>query len=211
MTTYMPLKLVSNYNSEFMQEIINQINVTLEDIESSSTIEIEFDNESNYTRYQFQNNKLHIKNILPNLISLLGIEDGVDIFICVFNEGFYEVLTSFIDPLNLDNQFEEYKIALTNYLFTPNGKLRDILLFKLHTDKYIVLDERKYRNISVNTLFGSIQKSINYKFHTESNSFIDSLDNMLDRAFTIKNGLERKNYVSPKQFSSLYSKKEWCQ
>ncbi|RIL82775.1 hypothetical protein BUY33_11435, partial [Staphylococcus cohnii] len=70
----MTLKLISKYNSEFMQDIINQINISLEDIEGSSTIEVEFDNEGNYTRYQFQNNKLYIKNILPNLIYLLGID-----------------------------------------------------------------------------------------------------------------------------------------
>ena len=57
----MTLKLILKYNSEFIQDIINQINISLEDIEGSSTIEVEFDNEGNYTRYQFQNNKLYIK------------------------------------------------------------------------------------------------------------------------------------------------------
>ena len=61
----MTLKLISKYDSEFIQDIINQINITLENIEDSSTIEVLFDNEGNYTRYQFQNNKLYIKNILP--------------------------------------------------------------------------------------------------------------------------------------------------
>lgn len=122
----MTLKLISKYNSEFMQDIINQINISLEDIEGSSTIEVEFDNEGNYTRYQFQNNKLHIKNILPNLIDLLGIDDGVDNFMRGFNEGFYEVLTRFMDASNLDDQFEEYKNAILAYLFTSKGKLRDM-------------------------------------------------------------------------------------
>lgn len=57
----MTLKLISKYNSEFMQDIIKQINISLEDIEGSSSIEVEFDNKGNYTRYQFQNNKLYIK------------------------------------------------------------------------------------------------------------------------------------------------------
>lgn len=61
MITYMTLKLISKYDSEFIQDIINQINITLENIEDSSTIEVLFDNEGNYTRYQFQNNKLYIK------------------------------------------------------------------------------------------------------------------------------------------------------
>lgn len=50
----MTLKLISKYNSEFMQDIIKQINISLEDIEGSSSIEVEFDNKGNYTRYQFQ-------------------------------------------------------------------------------------------------------------------------------------------------------------
>ena len=64
----MTLKLISKYNSEFMQDIIKQINISLEDIQGSSSIEVEFDNEGNYPRYQFQNNKLYIKNILLSII-----------------------------------------------------------------------------------------------------------------------------------------------
>ncbi|NGG19247.1 hypothetical protein G0V77_11705, partial [Staphylococcus aureus] len=137
----MTLKLISKYNSEFMQDIIKQINISLEDIEGSSSIEVEFDNKGNYTRYQFQNNKLYIKNVLSNLIDLLGIEYGVDTFMRGFNEGFYEVLTSFMDASNLDDQFEEYKNAIFTYLFTSKGKLKEHVLLKLHNDGSIALDD----------------------------------------------------------------------
>lgn len=208
MTTYMTLKLFSQYNSEFVQDIINQINVTLENIEDSSIIEVIFDNESNYTRYKFQNNKLHIKNILPNLIDLLGIENGVDTFMRGFNEGFYEVLTSFIDASNLDDQFEEYKNAIYTYLFTSKGKLKEHVLLKLHNDNSITHDDTTFKRATVNAIFG-YKNDITFKFYDENNSNITSLDNMLNAAFKIKNGLERKSYDDPKPFSSSYSQQEW--
>ena len=148
----MTLKLISKYDSEFIQDIINQINITLENIEDSSTIEVLFDNEGNYTRYQFQNNKLYIKNILPNLIDLLGIGDGVDTFMRGFNEGFYEVLTSFMDASNLDDQFEEYKNAIYTYLFTSKGKLKEHVLLKLHSDNSITLDDTTFKRATVNAI-----------------------------------------------------------
>lgn len=46
----------------------------------------------NYIRYQFQNDKVHFKNILANLIELLVVEDGVNTFVHIFNEDFYEIL-----------------------------------------------------------------------------------------------------------------------
>lgn len=208
MTTYMTLKLVSKYNSEFMQDIIKQINISLEDIEGSSSIEVEFDNEGNYTRYQFQNNKLYIKNILSNLMDLLGIEDGVDTFMRGFNEGFYEVLTSFMDASNLDDQFEEYKNAIYTYLFTSKGKLKEHVLLKLHNDNSITLDDTTFKRATVNAIFG-YKNDITFKFYDENNSNITSLDNMLNTAFKIKNGLERKSYDDPKPFSSSYSQQEW--
>ncbi|MDW3898276.1 hypothetical protein QI304_10790 [Staphylococcus saprophyticus] len=203
----MTLKLISKYDSEFIQDIINQINITLENIEDSSTIEIEFDDESNYTRYQFQNNKLHIKNILPNLIDLLGIEDGVDTFIRGFNEGFYEALTNFIDASNLDDQFEEYKNAISAYLFTSKGKLKEHVLLKLHNDNSITLDDATFKRTTLNATFG-YKNDIAFRFYDENNSNITSLDNMLNIAFTIKNGLERKSDDDPKPFSSSYSHQE---
>ncbi len=208
MTIYMTLKLISKYNSEFMQDIINQINISLEDIEGSSTIEVEFDNEGNYTRYQFQNNKLYIKNILPNLIYLLGIDDGVDTFMRGFNEGFYEVLTRFIYASNLDDQFEEYKNAIFTYLFTPKGKLKEHVLLKLHNDGSIALDDTTFKRATVNTTFG-YKNNIPFRFYDENNPNITSLDNMLNTAFTIKNGLERKNYNYSNNYSSSYSHEEW--
>ncbi|MCT6558710.1 hypothetical protein [Staphylococcus aureus] len=204
----MSLKLISKYNSEFVQDIINQINVTLENIEDSSIIEVIFDIESNYTRYQFQNNKLHIKNILPNLIDLLGVEDGVDTFMRGFNEGFYEVLTRFIDASNLDDQFEEYKNTISTYLFTSKGKLKEHILLKLHNDNSITLDDATFKSAVVNAAFG-YKNDIDFKFYIEHNSNIVSLDKMLNAAFTIKNGLERKDYVYSKPFSSSYSHQEW--
>ncbi|WP_230456606.1 hypothetical protein [Staphylococcus equorum] len=208
MITYMTLKLISKYNSEFIQDIINQINITLEDIEDSSTIEVVFDNETNYTRYQFQNDKLHFKNILPKLIELLGVEDGVDTFIRRFNEGFYEVLLSFIDSSNLDEQFEEYKNAIFTYLFTSKGKLKEHILLKLHNDNSITLDNATFKSAVVNAAFG-YKNDITFKFYDENNSNITSLDNMLNAAFKIKNGLERKSYDYSKPFSSSYSHQEW--
>lgn len=204
----MTLKLISKYNSEFMQDIINQINISLENIEGSSTIEVEFDNEGNYTRYQFQNNKLYIKNILPNLIYLLGIDDGVDTFMRGFNEGFYEVLTRFMYASNLNDQFEEYKNAIFTYLFTPKGKLKEHVLLKLHNDGSIALDDTTFKRATVNATFG-YKNDIPFRFYDENNSNITSLDNMLNIAFTIKNGLERKSDDDPKPFSSSYSHQEW--
>lgn len=204
----MTLKLISKYDSEFIQDMINQINLTLEDIEGSSTIEVIFDNEADYTRYQFQNNKLYIKNILPNLIDLLGIGDGVDTFMRGFNEGFYEVLTSFIDASNLDDQFEEYKNAIFAYLFTSKDKIKEHVLLKLHNDNSITLEDAAFKRTTVNAHFG-YKNDIEFKFYSENNSNIDSLDKMLNAAFTIKSGLERKDYVYSKPFSSSYSHQEW--
>lgn len=184
----MTLKLISKYNSEFMQDIIKQINISLEDIEGSSSIEVEFDNKGNYTRYQFQNNKLYIKNVLSNLIDLLGIEYGVDTFMRGFNEGFYEVLTSFMDASNLDDQFEEYKNAIFTYLFTSKGKLKEHVLLKLHNDGSIALDDTTFKRATVNATFG-YKNDIPFRFYDENNPNITSLDNMLNTAFTIKNGL----------------------
>ncbi|WP_236653943.1 hypothetical protein [Staphylococcus delphini] len=206
----MTLKLVSQYNSKFMRDIINQINITLEDIESSSTIEVLFDNVEDYTRYKIQNNKLHIKNVLPNLIDLLGIEDGIDTFMRGFNEGIYEVLTSFIDVSNLDDQFEEYKNAIFTYLFTSKGKLKEHVLLNLHNDNSITLDDTTFKRATVIAIFG-YKNDITFKFYDENNSNITSLDNILNTAFKIKNGLERKSYDYPKPFSSSYSQQEWCQ
>ncbi|MDW3898255.1 hypothetical protein QI304_10685 [Staphylococcus saprophyticus] len=204
----MTLKLISKYDSEFIQDMINQINLTLEDIEGSSTIEVVFDNEADYTRYQFQNNKLYIKNILPNLIDLLGIGDGVDTFMRGFNKGFYEVLTSFIDASNLDDQFEEYKNAIFAYLFTSKDKIKEHVLLKLHNDNSITLEDAAFKRATVNAHFG-YKNDIEFKFYSENNSNIDSLDKMLNAAFTIKSGLERKDYVYSKPFSSSYSHQEW--
>lgn len=66
----MAIKLISNTSSEFMQNIIEQMIVTLTDIEASPTIEVIFDDESEYERFHFQNDELHFKNILPDLIDL---------------------------------------------------------------------------------------------------------------------------------------------
>src|SRR5699024_6430434 len=171
MTIYITLKLISKYNSEFMQDIINQINISLEDIEGSSTIEVEFDNEGNYTRYQFQNNKLYIKNILPNLIYLLGIDDGVDTCMRGCNGGFYEVLTRFMYASNLDDQFEEYKYAIFTYLFTPKCKLKEHLRLKLLNDGSIALDDTTFERATVNGTFG-YNNNIPFRFYDGDNPHI---------------------------------------
>lgn len=53
MNAKMAIKLISNISSEFIQNIIEQMNVTLTDIEASSTIEVIFDDELDYERFQF--------------------------------------------------------------------------------------------------------------------------------------------------------------
>ena len=118
-------------------------------------------------------------------MDLLGIEDGVDTFMRGFNEGFYEVLTSFMDASNLDDQFEEYKNAIYTYLFTSKGKLKEHVLLKLHNDNSITLDDTTFKRATVNAIFG-YKNDITFKFYDENNSNITSLDNMLNTAFKIK-------------------------
>lgn len=89
-------------------------------------------------------------------------------------------------------------------MFNSNDKLSEHLLLKLHNDNYIALDEPSFKKATVDVSFG-YKQNINFKFHNETNSDSTSLDNMLNTAFIIKNGLERKTHTYSKIFSPSHS------
>src|SRR5699024_11641473 len=70
------------------------------------------------------------------------------------------------------------------------------------------LDDTTFKRATVNATFG-YKNDILFRFYDENNPNITSLDNMLNTAFTIKNGLERKNYNYSYNYSSSYSYEEW--
>ncbi|MDM6439203.1 hypothetical protein P7431_15035, partial [Staphylococcus aureus] len=89
------------------------------------------------------------------LISLVGREEAVLIFVNRLNEGLYCILNQLIEWDNLNYQFAMYKEAMHNYLFNTIEKLNDDTLFLLHQDGLITLPEHKYKTVAVKSTFGS--------------------------------------------------------
>lgn len=73
----MALLLTSKDKSTFIQNLLRQINSSIETINPDSNIEVIFENNPKYTQFKLVDHTLHFKNILPSLINLLGVEDGV--------------------------------------------------------------------------------------------------------------------------------------
>lgn len=191
MSVRMALLLTSKDKSTFIQNLLRQINSSIETINPDSNIEVIFENNPKYTQFKLVDHTLHFKNILPSLINLLGVEDGVWTFIDRFNNAFYEILSTYDQVVDLDEQFVGYKKALFNYVFASKNSLHSHILLSLHNDNLIQLDERKYKIVSYETTIGYFVPS-EFKFYTEENKDILSLEDMLNTAFKIKNGLDRK-------------------
>nr|AQX83020.1 hypothetical protein [Mammaliicoccus sciuri] len=191
MIVHMALQLISNNKSKFIQNLLRQINSTTETINSDSTIEVIFEENPEYTQFKLIDDTLYFKDMLPSLIDLLGVEDGVQTFINRFNNAFYEILTTYDQVIDLDEQFISYKITLFDYVFDSKNSLHPHILLSLHNDNLIQLDERKYKIVSYQTEIGYFVPP-KFKFYTEENKDILSLEDMLNTAFKIKNGLKRK-------------------
>src|SRR5699024_5459759 len=69
--------------------------------------------------------------------------------------------------------------------------LHSHILLSLHNDNLIHLDERNYKIVRYQTSIGYFV-SHEFKFYAKENKDILSLENMLNTAFKIKNGLKRK-------------------
>ncbi|HIA6847834.1 TPA: hypothetical protein ACYIV0_002760 [Staphylococcus aureus] len=204
----MALQLVSKNRFTFIQNLLSDINSTLEAIDSSSDIEVIFEENPEYTQFKLIDDTLYFKDMLPYLIDLLGVEDGVRTFINRFNNAFYEILTTYDQVIDLDEQFVSYKKTIYKNLFASKDSLHSHILLSLHNDNLIYLDERNYKIVRYQTSIGYFV-SYEFKFYTKENKDILSLENMLNTAFTIKSGLEGKDYVYSKPFSSSYSHQEW--
>ncbi|PCF76590.1 hypothetical protein [Staphylococcus delphini] len=187
----MALLLTSKDKSTFIQNLLRQINSSTKTINPDSNIEVIFENNPKYTQFKLVDHTLHFKNILPSLIDLLGVEDGVWTFIDRFNNAFYEILSTYDQVIELDEQFIGYKKALFNYVFASKDSLHSHILLSLHNDNLIQLDERNYKIVSYQTAIGYFVPP-KFKFHTEENKDILSLEDMLNTAIKIKNGLKRK-------------------
>nr|ADM43450.1 hypothetical protein [Staphylococcus cohnii] len=191
MSVHMALLLTSKDKSTFIQNLLRQINSSTETINPDSNIEVIFENNPKYTQFKLVDHTLHFKNILPSLIDLLGVEDGVWTFIDRFNNAFYEILSTYDQVIELDEQFIGYKKALFNYVFASKDSLHSHILLSLHNDNLIQLDERNYKIVSYQTAIGYFVPP-EFKFYTEENKDILSLEDMLNTAFKIKNGIDRK-------------------
>ncbi|WP_210138789.1 hypothetical protein [Staphylococcus sp. GDY8P96A-1] len=187
----MALLLTSKDKSTFIQNLLRQINSSTKAINPDSNIEVIFENNPKYTQFKLVDHTLHFKNILPSLIDLLGVEDGVWTFIDRFNNAFYEILSTYDQVIELDEQFIGYKKALFNYVFASKDSLHSHILLSLHNDNLIQLDERNYKIVSYQTAIGYFVPP-EFKFYTEENKDILSLEDMLNTAFKIKNGIDRK-------------------
>ncbi|MEB7066318.1 hypothetical protein NEM27_06525 [Mammaliicoccus sciuri] len=187
----MALQLISKDKSIFIQNLLSEINSTIEEIDSSSDIEVIFEENPEYTQFKLVDDTLYFKDMLPSLIDLLGIEDGVRTFINRFNNAFYEILSNYDQVIDLDEQFIIYKKTIIKCVFASKNSLHSHVLLSLHNDNLIQLDERKYNIVSYQTAIGYFVPP-KFKFYTEENKDILTLDDMLYTAFKIKNGLKRK-------------------
>ncbi|MEX5943964.1 hypothetical protein AB6G71_17310 [Mammaliicoccus sciuri] len=187
----MALQLVSKNKFTFIQNLLSDINSTLEAIDSSLDIEVIFEENPEYIQFKFVDDTLYFKDMLPSLIDLLGVEDGVRTFINRFNNAFYEILSTYDQVIDLDEQFISYKKTIYNNLFASTDSLHSHILLSLHNDNLIHLDEKNYKIVRYQTSIGYFV-SHEFKFYAKENKDILSLENMLNTAFKIKNGLKRK-------------------
>ncbi|PTK09238.1 hypothetical protein BU001_08530, partial [Mammaliicoccus sciuri] len=119
----MALQLVSKNKFTFIQNLLSDINSTLEAIDSSLDIEVIFEENPEYIQFKFVDDTLYFKDMLPSLIDLLGVEDGVRTFINRFNNAFYEILSTYDQVIDLDEQFISYKKTIYNNLFASKDSL----------------------------------------------------------------------------------------
>ncbi|PTJ47144.1 hypothetical protein BU012_13430, partial [Mammaliicoccus sciuri] len=164
----MALQLISKDTSEFIQNLLSEINSTIETIDSFSDIEVVFEDNPEYTQFKLIDSTLYFKNILPSLIDLLGVEDGVWTFINRFNNAFYEILSTYDQVVDLDEQFIIYKKTIFKYVFASKNSLHSHIMLSLHNDNLIQLDERKYKIVRYQTAIGYFV-SPEFKFYTKEN------------------------------------------
>ena len=79
-------------------------------------------------------------------------------------------------------------------VFASKNSLHSHVLLSLHNDNLIQLDERKYNIVSYQTAIGYFVPP-KFKFYTEENKDILTLDDMLYTAFKIKMVLKEKKKV----------------
>lgn len=167
----MALQLISNNKSKFIQNLLRQINSTTETINSDSNIEVIFEENPKYTQFKLVEDTLYFKDMLPSLIDLLGVEDGVQTFINRFNNAFYEIISTYDQVIDLDEQFISCKKTLFDYVFASKNSLHSHILLSLHNNNLIQLDERKYKIVSYQTAIGYFVPP-KFKFYTEENKDI---------------------------------------
>lgn len=161
------MQLQTMSNSIFIKNLIFAINESLEYSETNSVMEVTFQKAIGFTQYNFEGEKLKLKDDLKELISLVGREEAVLIFVNRLNEGLYCILNQLIEWDNLNYQFAMYKEAMHNYLFNTIEKLNDDTLFLLHQDGLITLPEHKYKTVAVKSTFGSRDFTFRFKFPEE--------------------------------------------
>ncbi|HFQ2123482.1 TPA: hypothetical protein ACHBNP_002322, partial [Staphylococcus aureus] len=103
------MQLQTMSNSIFIKNLIFAINESLEYSETNSVMEVTFQKAIGFTQYNFEGEKLKLKDDLKELISLVGREEAVLIFVNRLNEGLYCILNQLIEWDNLNYQFAMYK------------------------------------------------------------------------------------------------------
>ncbi|WP_086032502.1 hypothetical protein [Staphylococcus aureus] len=198
------MQLQTMSNSIFIKNLIFAINESLEYSETNSVMEVTFQKAIGFTQYNFEGEKLKLKDDLKELISLVGREEAVLIFVNRLNEGLYCILNQLIEWDNLNYQFAMYKEAMHNYLFNTIEKLNDDTLFLLHQDGLITLPEHKYKTVAVKSTFGSRDFTFRFKFPEESDTV--NTQQMLNKAISITGSLANTHLEQPQKYKAHFKK-----
>ncbi|HDH5752125.1 TPA: hypothetical protein PI569_000815 [Staphylococcus aureus] len=198
------MQLQTMSNSIFIKNLIFAINESLECSETNSVMEVTFQKAIGFTQYNFEGEKLKLKDDLKELISLVGREEAVLIFVNRLNEGLYCILNQLIEWDNLNYQFAMYKEAMHNYLFNTIEKLNDDTLFLLHQDGLITLPEHKYKTVAVKSTFGSRDFTFRFKFPEESDTV--NTHQMLNKAISITGSLANTHLEQPQKYKAHFKK-----
>ncbi|HDC3465781.1 TPA: hypothetical protein O8A17_000704 [Staphylococcus aureus] len=198
------MQLQTMSNSIFIKNLIFAINESLEYSETNSVMEVTFQKAIGFTQYNFEGEKLKLKDDLKELISLVGREEAVLIFVNRLNEGLYCILNQLIEWDNLNYQFAMYKEAMHNYLFNTIEKLNDDTLFLLHQDGLITLPEHKYKTVAVKSTFGSRDFTFRFKFPEESGTV--NTHQMLNKAISITGSLANTHLEQPQKYKAHFKK-----
>lgn len=198
----MPLQLQTKNNSLLIKSLIIVINKALEDSKSNSVIDVIFQNDVDFIQFNYDGEKLILKDDLKELIGLVGKEEAIIIFVNRLNAGLYNILNQLMDWEDLNYQFSLFKEAIHHYLFNIQEKLNDDILFKLHQDGLITLSERKYKNVAVKSTFGSNDFTFRFKF--PEGSYITTTHQMINHAISITNRLIKMDSQKLKKYTTHF-------